>query len=280
MQEEVRLLRSAPGVGPVNHADPELGSLSPKQAAALAGLAPFNADSGQFRGVRRIKGGRRRVRQALYMAAVAAVRSAQRFKVFYEKLRAKGKPAKLALIAIARKLIALNAMMREKTAFQTWQKHSCRTSLAAFRGDGFGSTNPLAGQAHEVLSYCLGIRFIRKPLRTFRSDALVPAASLRKSAKRFCGKSDAPPWASSLRQNRKGTFAGRCAGSSAGSRSAGLYLTCISLPAAHARRYSKLRPAHFSHMAMHDPECPSGRITRQQQGAAFAPHDLGPAISQ
>jgi transposase len=115
---DTRLLRSAPGVGPVTAATlialmPELGSLSPKTAAALAGLAPFNADSGQFRGVRR------RVRQALYMAAVTAVRSASRFKRLYEDMREKGKPAKLALIAIARKLIVtLNAMLRDKVAFQ------------------------------------------------------------------------------------------------------------------------------------------------------------------
>ena len=121
---DTRLLRSAPGVGPVTAATlialmPELGSLSPKTAAALAGLAPFNADSGQFRGVRRISGGRRRVRQALYMAAVTAVRSASRFKRLYEDMREKGKPAKLALIAIARKLIVtLNAMLRDKVAFQ------------------------------------------------------------------------------------------------------------------------------------------------------------------
>lgn len=121
---DMRLLRSAPGVGPVTGATlialmPELGSLSPKAAAALAGLAPFNADSGQFRGVRRINGGRRRVRQALYMAAVTAVRSASRFKHLYETLRQKGKPAKLALIAIARKLlVTLNAMLRDRIAFQ------------------------------------------------------------------------------------------------------------------------------------------------------------------
>lgn len=124
LAEEARLLRSAPGIGPVAATTllalmPELGSLSPKTVAALAGLAPFNADSGQFRGLRRISGGRRRVREALYMAAVTAVRSASRFKRLYEEMRRKGKPAKLALIAIARRIIVtLNAMMRDKTAFQ------------------------------------------------------------------------------------------------------------------------------------------------------------------
>jgi transposase len=124
LTEQARLLRSAPGVGPVAATTllalmPELGSLSPKAAAALAGLAPFNADSGQFRGLRRIGGGRRRVRQALYMAAITAVRSASRFKGFYEGLRAQGKPAKVALVAVARKLIViLNAIIRDRIAFQ------------------------------------------------------------------------------------------------------------------------------------------------------------------
>ena len=98
---------------------PELGTLSPGTAAALAGLAPFDNDSGQHRGRRRIDAGRRRVRRALYMAAVAAARSASRFSDFYKTLRAKGKPAKVALIALARKLIViLNAILRDRTAFQ------------------------------------------------------------------------------------------------------------------------------------------------------------------
>jgi transposase len=120
-----RLLRSIPGIGPVAAATlialmPELGSLQPKKIAALAGLAPFNVDSGQFRGKRRIKGGRKRVRDALYMAAVAAARSHDRFRVIYHHLRAAGKPAKLALIAIARKLLVIaNAILRDKVAFQS-----------------------------------------------------------------------------------------------------------------------------------------------------------------
>jgi transposase len=122
---DARLLRSVPGVGPVTATAlialmPELGSISPKAAAALVGLAPFNADSGQFRGLRRIAGGRRRVRQALYMAALTAVRSASRFKRFYESLRERGKPAKLALIATARKLlVTLNAILRDRIAYQS-----------------------------------------------------------------------------------------------------------------------------------------------------------------
>jgi transposase len=125
IERDWRQLRSIPGFGPVAATTlvalmPELGSLSAKQIAALAGLAPFNVDSGQFRGKRRIRGGRKRVRDALYMAAIAAVRCHSRFKDFYERLRADGKSAKLALIAVARKLLTIaNAMIRDRTAFQT-----------------------------------------------------------------------------------------------------------------------------------------------------------------
>lgn len=120
-----RRLRSVPGIGPVAAATllalaPELGSRSPKAIAALAGLAPFNADSGQKRGQRSIRGGRKRIRDALYMAAVAASRSDSRFAAFYKTLRAANKPPKLALIAVARKLLlASNAIMRDQTTFQT-----------------------------------------------------------------------------------------------------------------------------------------------------------------
>lgn len=120
-----RLLRSIPGVGPVAATTlialmPELGARTPKTIAALAGLAPFNVDSGQFRGKRAIKGGRRRVRQALYMAAVAAAHSKFRFASAYKAMIDAGKPAKLALIAIARKiLVTANAVMRDKIPFKT-----------------------------------------------------------------------------------------------------------------------------------------------------------------
>lgn len=117
------LLRSIPGIGPVTAATliallPELGCRSPKTIAALAGLAPFNVDSGLFRGQRMIRGGRKRVRDALYMAAVTAARSQSRFQTFLENLTNKGKPNKLALIALARKiLIAANAVARDQVAF-------------------------------------------------------------------------------------------------------------------------------------------------------------------
>jgi transposase len=117
-------LRSIPGIGPVAAATllalvPELGSLSPKKIAALVGLAPFNVDSGQFRGIRRIKAGRKRVRDALYMAAVAAARCNPNLKALYLRLRSAGKPAKLALIAVARKLAVIaNAVLRDQTNFK------------------------------------------------------------------------------------------------------------------------------------------------------------------
>jgi transposase len=124
LERAARRLRSIPGIGPVAATTlialmPELGALSSKAIAAMAGLAPFNVDSGQLRGSRKIKGGRKRVRDALYMAALAAARSNPRFKAFYQRLRKAGKPAKLALIAVARKLlVTANAILRDNTAYQ------------------------------------------------------------------------------------------------------------------------------------------------------------------
>lgn len=117
------LIRSVPGVGPVTAGVlvallPELGQRSAKQIAMLAGLAPLNNDSGTRRGQRSIRGGRRRVRQALYMAAVASLTAKTPLASFYKRLREAGKPAKLALIALARKLLTtINAMMKTRTPF-------------------------------------------------------------------------------------------------------------------------------------------------------------------
>lgn len=86
---------------------PELGHLGDAQAAALAGVAPLNRDSGQFRGQRHIHGGRAAVRRVLYMAALAATLHNPILKAFYQQLRARGKPAKLALTAVMRKLVVL-----------------------------------------------------------------------------------------------------------------------------------------------------------------------------
>jgi len=124
LKQSARQMRSAPGIGPVTATAliallPELGRRSPQTIAALAGLAPLNNDSGQHRGKSQIRGGRKRVRDALYMAALTASRGTSRFAKIYQSLRAAGKPAKLALIAVARKLlVTLNAMIRDNRAFQ------------------------------------------------------------------------------------------------------------------------------------------------------------------
>jgi transposase len=88
---------------------PELGTLNRRQVAALAGLAPFNRDSGTMRGKRMIFGGRCSVRRGLYMAALVAARHNPILSKFYWRLRSKDKPHKVALTAVMRKLLlALN----------------------------------------------------------------------------------------------------------------------------------------------------------------------------
>ena len=92
---------------------PELGQLNRGEAAALAGLAPFNHDSGSIRGKSAIFGGRRALRSGLYMAALSAARYNPILSSFYQRLRAKGKPHKLALTAVMRKLLlALNSSLK------------------------------------------------------------------------------------------------------------------------------------------------------------------------
>jgi transposase len=121
--EQARLMRSAPGIGAIACMQliaqmPELGRIGPKEVVALAGLAPFNVDSGSYRGKRAIGGGRKRVRDALYMAALTAVRRSATLKAFYERLCAAGKAAKVALVAVARKLLTtLNAMLRDRKIY-------------------------------------------------------------------------------------------------------------------------------------------------------------------
>lgn len=106
-----RTLQAQHGIGPVIAATllallPELGHASRRQIAALAGLAPCNHDSGPRQGHRHIRGGRPRVRRALYLAALSVIRSkTSPLAAFYRRLRAAGKPAKVALIATARKLL-------------------------------------------------------------------------------------------------------------------------------------------------------------------------------
>lgn len=114
-----RLLRSTPSVGPVLSATliallPELGRLSNRQIAALVGLAPYDHDSGKLKGKRCIWGGREAVRNVLYMAALSAGVHNPVFVTVRQRLRSNGKPAKVAIVAIMRKLITtLNAMIRD-----------------------------------------------------------------------------------------------------------------------------------------------------------------------
>jgi transposase len=123
-REKEDLLRSVPGVGRVLAVTliaelPELGTLNRKQIAALVGVAPFNCDSGQLRGKRAIWGGRASVRTCLYMATLSAIRFNPIIRTFYARLKAAGKPAKVALTACMRKLLTiLNAMMHSR---KTWQ---------------------------------------------------------------------------------------------------------------------------------------------------------------
>jgi transposase len=117
LKQRTQILRSIPGIGPVLSAAligqmPELGSLSEKQVAALAGLAPINHDSGKYAGKRRIKGGRTWLRHLLYQAALVASNHNPILKSFAKRLKEKGKPHKVVLIAVARKLIIIaNALM-------------------------------------------------------------------------------------------------------------------------------------------------------------------------
>ena len=123
-REKEDLLSSVPSVGPAISRTliaelPELGTLSHKEIAALVGLAPFARQSGQWRGKSFIGGGRASVRKALFMGAMVAARYNPVLKAFYERLVAVGKPKKVALIAVARKLlIILNAIVRDGTPWK------------------------------------------------------------------------------------------------------------------------------------------------------------------
>jgi len=123
-REKENLLASVPGVGPVIARTliaelPELGRLGRKQIAALAGLAPFTRQSGQWRGRSFIGGGRTAVRTALFMGAMVAKKHNPVLKAFFDRLTATGKPKMVALIAVARKLlIILNAIIRDNRPWQ------------------------------------------------------------------------------------------------------------------------------------------------------------------
>jgi transposase len=123
-REREEWLRSVPGIGPVCARTllldlPELGTLSRQRLAALVGVAPLNRDSGTLRGTRTIWGGRAHVRTTLYMSTLVAVRYNPVLKTFYERLRAAGKAAKVALTACMRKLLTiLHTMVKHHTPWQ------------------------------------------------------------------------------------------------------------------------------------------------------------------
>jgi transposase len=119
--DKLRMLREVPGVGPVTGVTlvaevPELGQLNRQEIAALIGVAPFNRDSGQYKGKRFIAGGRSQVRSVLYLAALSASRHNPLVRRFAERLKAAGKPPKVRITACARKLLViLNTLLKTKT---------------------------------------------------------------------------------------------------------------------------------------------------------------------
>ena len=123
-REKEDLLRTVPGIGPTTAKMllaelPELGQLNRRRIAALVGVAPFNNQSGRKDSPRRIRGGRRQVRSALYMAALVASRHNPAIRVFYQRLRAAGKRAKVALTACMRKLLTiLNSMLKNNAPWE------------------------------------------------------------------------------------------------------------------------------------------------------------------
>jgi transposase len=129
---EAELLTSVPGVGQATARTliaelPELGTLDHRKVAALVGVAPINRDSGTRSGVRRIGGGRARLRATLYMAALVGVRHNPVLKAFYARLRAAGKCPKLALVACMHKLLTiLNAIIRNN---QPWRNEPSLASI-------------------------------------------------------------------------------------------------------------------------------------------------------
>jgi transposase len=122
--EKRQLLLGVPGVGPTTTLAllaelPELGQLNRQRIAALVGVAPLNDDSGKHQGRRFTWGGRASVRSVLYMAAVCAMRHNHVIRVFYQRLREKGKPFKVAIVACMRKLLTiLNAMVKHNKPWE------------------------------------------------------------------------------------------------------------------------------------------------------------------
>ena len=113
------IIQSIPGVGKVVAFNlisemPELGYINNKEASSLVGVAPFNRESGSYKGNRMIRGGRSQIRTAMYMAMMSAIQCNRTFKEYYQRLVAAGKPKKVVIIACIRKLvITLNSMVRD-----------------------------------------------------------------------------------------------------------------------------------------------------------------------
>lgn len=123
LQERFTLLQTIPGIGPTTALSlviimPELGTLSEKKVSALAGLAPMDRQSGTYQGKAHIRGGRSSVRQALFMPALVALRYNPDLKAFYQRLTTAGKPKKVAVTAVMRKLlVTANALIRDQRAW-------------------------------------------------------------------------------------------------------------------------------------------------------------------
>lgn len=129
MREKQDLLQTMPGIGPITawtliSSLPELGSANVRQLASLVGVAPFHFESGNFKGRRRIFGGRAEVREILFMASLTSVRLDPTLKEHYEQLMARGKPSKVARIACIRKmLMILSSMLKNQ---KPWEDRSAR----------------------------------------------------------------------------------------------------------------------------------------------------------
>ena len=136
LARRAEIIQSVPGCGPLTAAClcaelPELGTLARRQAAALLGVAPFDCDSGQHRGRRHIRGGRAYPRRVLYMAALSASRWEPACKACYQRLVADGKPHKVAIVAVMRKLVCLlGALLRANRCWQATPP-SCQLEPAA-----------------------------------------------------------------------------------------------------------------------------------------------------
>ena len=124
LTESYRILTSVPGIGPVTAAAliawmSGPGAIGNRQAAALIGVAPFARDSGSLKGGRRVTGGRRRPRDVLHMAAMAACMFNSEMAGFYGRLVERGKPHKVAVTAVMRKLIVTaNALLRDRRMWE------------------------------------------------------------------------------------------------------------------------------------------------------------------